>query len=184
MIRKTFKTEERFYHATMRISGIINKDFNGILQTLYNNSANNVDADWGNSLYTSQNEEVTCGYILQDGAIGCIIELEATEDIPCFSSDDMIYASTTCGQSTPESTKREISAILGEEINEPFMTFLGNEGYAFECPHDNEGGIEVIIPSCMIKKFKVVSVRYLKYNTHEFCYETPTEKEIASAAIL
>lgn len=182
MINKIFKKGEKFYHATMQIDGIADKNFCEIRQMLYNRSKKHVNQDWGNALYTSQNVDVARGYILPDGAIGCIIELEASEDISCLSSEDEIYASTSCGQCAPESTKREVCKLLGEEVIGPFMTFLGNNGYVFECYHDSEGGKEVIIPSCMVQKFAVVSVTYLKYNTREFCCETlPNVENIGEA---
>ena len=168
---KTFKKGEKFYHATMQIDNIGGKDYTEILQTLSDSSKGNENSDWGNSLYTSQYKDVALGYICQDGEKGCIIELEAKEPIPCFYSDEIIYASSSCGQYTPESTKEEISKFVQEKVDGPFMTFLGNKGYVFECFHDDSKRTEVIIPSCMVEKFVVVKVNYLRYNTREFRYE-------------
>ena len=172
MIQKVFNKGDKFYHSTMEADEFKQQNSEEILRGLYKKSRHNDNMDWGNTLYTSQDRNVAYGYIDQDGQIGLIIELEATEDIPCISSSEEVYADGSCGQDTPDSTKDAISSLLGETVNEPFMTFLGSKGYVFECYHDLDHRKEVLIPSAMVEKLKVISVSRIRYNKKTYEMET------------
>lgn len=174
MVRiKTLPKGIRLYHGTNPPNA---KDFEslnaqGVLEKLLEKSRKEQNAHWGNSLYLSYDESVSLGYINQNDETGFIIELEVVEDLGYIRSCDEIFASGQCGSHLPENIKKEVECLIRQDVGQQmFMNYLGKHKYAFECFHDLKHRVELIVPSNLIYKFKVVSITPVQYSWKAFEY--------------
>lgn len=128
---------------------------------------------WGNSLYVGYDESVPKGYIDQEhGKPGVIVELELMDNLDYICSCHEIFAEGKCkGNFVPEDVKKEVEVVLDEPLHDNmFMDFLGNHNSAFECFCNLDHEIELIIPSKLLGKLKVLSVISIRYDTHNYEY--------------
>ena len=107
---------------------------------------NLVSNDWGNSIYFSQSKSIAEGY-LEEGkrSILTFINTKTINYILCKHScfKDSTY------EKHMDSIVREIELLVGvtKPQDSPFMYWLGEIGYAFQCYHDPEtDSMETILP--------------------------------------
>lgn len=170
MKSKIFRPSDSFYHGICPKDRMDGKGFSEILQALHEDCKNEVATDWGNSLYTSQSPDVAYGYIGEGGQHGYVVELKPKEAICCISSSNEDYANGIVGEETPQCTKQAVYDLLGLHVKGAFMNFLGSINHVFECFHNQDYNKEVIIPSNMVEKFEVVSIKevYFDINKREY----------------
>lgn len=165
--KKTLPSGIRLYHGMTpdNVQAFKLQNAQEILGQLIDSSQKEQNAHWGNSLYLSYDISVPLAYINQNGDIGFIVELETVEDLEYIRSCDEIFASGQCGSFVPKNIKNEVKCFLEEEQGEQmFMTYLGKNGYAFECFHDLKHRVELIVPCNLINKFKVTSITPVHYS--------------------
>lgn len=149
-----------FYHAVPCRK--INYPEQDVIENLQENARANQSGNWANSMYLSFKEEVSKGYIVakeKDGNLIAdeyyLIKLCLKSDLNYIScTDEKFAAGTEADYIMPAAELENIAKIIGSENEkgEPFMTYLGNAGYAFECYHDLDGNKEFIVPSQLITK--------------------------------
>lgn len=102
--------------------------------------------DWGNSIYFSRSKSIAEGY-LEEGkrSILTFINKKTINYILCKHScfKDSTY------EKHMDSIIKEIESLIGKNKPQgvPFMRWLGENGYAFQCYHDPEtDSMETILP--------------------------------------
>lgn len=111
--------------------------------------------DWGHSIYFSQNIGTARGYLDDSSKI----MLNFTNKVPI----KYILCSHCCFKGEPfgdyrdymDSIVKEIELLVGvtKPSNVPFMLWLGEIGYAFQCYHDSEtDSMETIVPLQLMKE--------------------------------
>lgn len=169
---ETKSTGTIFFHGFTTIKGEkapIDWDKERIKDYLIQKAKLDTTADWGNSLYLSENINVAMGYAKPDSCVGqdfgYIVVLKLNTYMPYIHSDSEAYANTI---QNGDDAKMQMANAMSEakklicqtdgNCAKNFMDFLGENGYAYECFHDNEHRIEFIVPSNLINYFDVVGV--------------------------
>ncbi len=174
--KKVLEKGKQLYHGfTPKDLDKLSEPFDAkqILNVLIKKSERVKDKQWGNSLYLGYDESVPKGYIdTKNGEKSFIVGLELIDNLNYISSRDEAFAGNCGDNQVPENVQKEVEDIVGKNVGETmFMTFLGQNDYAFECFHDSEHQLEFIVPSVLISKFKVVSVTPIRYKHYEYIKE-------------
>ena len=120
---------------------------------------------WGNSVYLAFEENVSFGEVCEHGYI---YTLKLTKPLNVIFTNEKEYSSgEISGEIIPLDTKNYVTEKLGfnEEIHK-FMTFLGVNGYAFQCPL-NDSDQELIVPISLINHFCVVRIQEVFFENWE-----------------
>lgn len=145
-----------------------------IKSVLTNNAQSKIDSNWANSLYLSiGNDTVSRGYIMPNEDPETkqlsqntvfIFKLVLTQELRYIDCRIVDYKDGLV--SNGKVVGRELfEHIIGDTINNDFMTKLGVKSLAFECYHDLDGNRELIVPSRLITDhFEVVSYQKFEVN--------------------
>ncbi len=98
---------------------------------------------WGNCFYVSTDEEVGNGYSDSDHPYKMILENKISINyIQCYGYGDL------CDETVQKTLVKDVENLINIKKPEdvPFIKWLGEEGYAFECPHDDSNKPETAIP--------------------------------------
>lgn len=148
-----------FYHAVpCRAIGDISQN-QKVIETLQRNAQANTIGAWANSMYVSSNKDVALGYVIplyKDNNLYpdnyFVIELGLKSELNYICCTDPRFATgdeENCQVS--ETDLQYITDVLGNNTNEkPFMSYLGEKKYAFECFHDSGRNTELIVPSQLV----------------------------------
>ncbi len=171
-----------FYHAVQcnKMEDISQEQ--KVIENLQRNSQKTTEGNWSNSMYTSSIKEVALSYIAPMETEGhlvddeyYVIELGLKSELNYICCTDSRFAEGNEESSAVSETDfKYIEENIGKNENSlPFMTYLGEKRYAFECYHDPERNTELIVPAQLVTKeqFYIKNIEKWKVNKYSERYK-------------